>query len=298
MAAAATLAGFPVSGYNSGAARVAGCRDNGNQVMAEQSGVRMPPAPRLTVVMCVHNEQARLPACLERLGFADELVVVLDRCTDGSRAIAEDALARIGAGRLIEGAFELEGDRRNAAIAAATGDWLLEVDADERIPPALALEIRRTITETEADYHPLRVDNYIGDRLVRYGWGAAFGTSQVTRLFRRGVKQWGEQRVHPKVTFQGRPGRVLEPPFEHYVDRDISDMIRRLDRYSTARARDLRATGTRETLGRNLARVVGRFYKCYVRRKGYREGQWGVLIALLAGLYPLLSYLKANLEDR
>jgi glycosyltransferase involved in cell wall biosynthesis len=254
-------------------------------------------SPKLSVLMCVHNEEARLASCLERLGFADELVVVLDRCTDGSRAIAAAFVDRIGAGRLIEGAFELEGSRRNAAIAAAAGDWLLEVDADEHIPPALATEIRLTIAAPEADWHPLRVDNYIGDRLVRYGWGAAFGTSQVTRLFRRKVKHWGDQRVHPKVTFQGRPGPVLTTPFAHYVDRTISDMIGRLDRYSSARARDLRASGIPETLGHNILRVFGRFYKCYVRRRGYREGLWGVLIALMAGLYPLLSYLKARLED-
>jgi glycosyltransferase involved in cell wall biosynthesis len=246
--------------------------------------------------MCVHDEEARLRACLERLDFADELIVVLDRCTDRSPAIAAEFLARVGAGRLIEGAFELEGDRRNAAIAAASGDWLLEVDADEHIPPALAAEIRATIAHSDADWHPLRVDNRIGDHLVRYGWGAAFGTSQVSRLFRPGVKRWGGQRVHPKVEFQGRPGAVLATPFDHYVDRNISDMIRRLDRYSSARARDLRASGVNETLGHNVARLFGRFYKCYVRRRGYREAQWGFLIALMAGLYPLLSYLKAKLE--
>ncbi len=247
--------------------------------------------------MCVHNEEARLDSCLTRLTFADELVVVLDRCTDGSRDLAAAFVAKLGAGRLIEGAFEREGSRRNAAIAAATGDWLLEVDADEHIPPELATEIRNTIAGSDADWHPLRVDNYVGERLVRYGWGAAFGTSQVTRLFRRDAKHWGDQRVHPKVTVRGRPGRVLTTPFAHHVDRNISDMIGRLDRYSSARARDLRESGINETLRHNLLRVFGRFYKCYVRRRGYREGLWGVLIALMAGLYPLLSYLKARLED-
>ena len=258
-------------------------------------------APRLSVLMCVHDEEARLPSCLARLMFADELVVVLDRCTDGSKALVEEAIARIGAGRAIEGAFPLEGDRRNAALEAATGDWMLEVDADEHIPEALAAEIRRTIAGSPFDVHPLRVDNYIGERLVRYGWGAHFGTGQVDRLTRRHVKHWGGQRVHPEVTFTGSGGKgakgpVLETPFLHYVDRNISDMIRRLDRYSSARARDLRDRGADEGLGRNIRRVFSRFYKCYVRRKGYREGEWGVLIALMAGLYPLLSHLKARLE--
>ncbi len=253
-------------------------------------------APRLSVLMCVHNEEARLPDCLAHLSFADELVVVLDRCTDGSKAIADAAVARIGAGRVIEGAFPREGDRRNAALGAATGDWMLEVDADEHIPRALAAEIRRTIASSCFDRHPLRVDNIIGERRVRYGWGAHFGTSQVDRLTRRHIKQWGNQRVHPEVVYQGTKGPVLGTPLLHYVDRDISDMIRRLDRYSTARAADLRDAGIDEGLGRNIRRVFSRFYKCFVRRKGYREGQWGFLIALMAGLYPLLSHLKARLE--
>ena len=73
-------------------------------------------------------------------------------------------------------------------------------------------------------------------------------------------------------------------------------MLARLDRYSTARARDLRDSGDIGTLGRNVRRLFTRFLKCYVGRKGYREGAFGFLIALMAGLYPLISHLKARLE--
>jgi len=84
----------------------------------------------------------------------------------------------------------------------------------------------------------------------------------------------------------------------HYVDRDVSEMLQRLDRYTTAHARDLRESGNIGTFGRNLRRIVSRFWKCYVGRKGYREGPYGFLIALCAALYPILSYLKARLETR
>ena len=83
----------------------------------------------------------------------------------------------------------------------------------------------------------------------------------------------------------------------HYVDRNISDMIHRLDRYTSARALDLRDSGELGTFGRNVRRIFSRFWKCYVSRRGYREGQYGFLIALMAGLYPILSYLKAHLEE-
>jgi hypothetical protein len=132
---------------------------------------------------------------------------------------------------------------------------------------------------------------------VRWGWGASYGKAAYPGLFRKGAKTWGDQRVHPRLEWSGRKGRMLENRIEHYVDRDISDMIRRLDAYSSARARDLRESGEVGTLTPNLRRLFSRFFKCYVMRKGYREGGHGLLVALFAGLYPLLSHLKARLED-
>jgi glycosyltransferase involved in cell wall biosynthesis len=248
-------------------------------------------APRLSALVVAHNEERQLAECLETLRFADEIVVVLDRCTDGSRGIATRY-----AHKLVEGAWEIEGPRRNAGIDACTGDWVLEVDADERVTPALAEEIRRTIANAEPGYFLIPYDNYIGTRLVRYGWGASWGVSATVRLFSKGAKHWGPQRIHPKVELRGAR-RWLKTPMVHYVDRNISDMIHRLDRYTTARAKDLRESGDIGTFALNLRRIFSRFWKCYVARKGYREGPYGFLIALMAALYPMLSYLKARLEN-
>ena len=250
----------------------------------------------ISAVMCVRNEEGQLADCLGGLGFADEIVVVLDRSTDRSKAIAEAFGARI-----VEGAWEREGERRHAGIDAAKGPWIFEVDADERVTGDLAAEIVLTAQNSHAGRHLIPVDNFIGDHLVRFGWGAAFGKGAYVGLFRKGTKTWGPQRVHPKLVLTGEAGERLKSPLKHYVDRNISEMIARLDRYSTLRARDLREqwkqTGIDETFGKNISRIFGRFYKCYWRRKGYREGRWGFLIALMAGLYPILSYLKATLED-
>jgi glycosyltransferase involved in cell wall biosynthesis len=247
--------------------------------------------PALSALIVAHNEAGQLAQCLERLGFADEIVVVLDRCTDGSQAIA----ARFTR-HLVEGAWELEGERRNAGIAACNGAWIIEVDADERVSEMLAAEISHTIAASSFDWHEIPVDNYIGDRLVRWGWGASFGRSAYPGLFRKGAKSWGRQRVHPALTFTGRKGPTLTSRLDHYVDRNLSDMLQRLDRYTTARARDLRESGDIGSYAANLRRIVSRFWKCYVGRRGYREGPYGFVIALCAGLYPILSYLKARLE--
>lgn len=246
---------------------------------------------KLSALVVAHNEERQLEACLASLTFADEIVVVLDKCTDGSKAIAE-RLAQV----VVEGAWPIEGDRRNTGLDACTGDWVLEVDADERVTPELAEEIRRVIPQHSNGYFLVPFDNYVGERLVRYGWGGSWGVSAAPRLSARGAKRWGLQRVHPAITLDG-PKRELTGRMLHYVDRNISDMLKRLDSYTSAKARDLRDNPDGVGYARNIRRMFTRFWKCYVSRKGYREGKWGFLIALMAAMYPILSYLKARLEE-
>jgi len=248
--------------------------------------------PRLSALIVARNEQERLPDCLASVAFADEVVVVLDRSTDASAEIARAAGAKV-----IEGGWELEGERRNTGIEACSGDWILEVDADERVSPDLAQAIRATIATSTHAWHQVPVDNYVGDRLIRHGWAGSFGTTSVPRLFRQGAKKWRAQRVHPGLDWTGQEGpKITRGALVHLVDRDISDMLRRLDKYSSAKAADLIASGKIGSLASNVRRFFSRGFKSYVSRKGYREGGWGVLLALCTGAFPLLSYLKARLE--
>ncbi len=136
---------------------------------------------RLSALVVAHNEEAQLAACLGRLVAADEIVVVLDKCIDVSKDIA-----LLFSERIIEGNWAEEGARRNAGLDACTGDWILEVDADERVPAALIDEIRAAIVGEEPGYFLVPFDNYIGGRLVRYGWGASWA-SRRRRLSARGA---------------------------------------------------------------------------------------------------------------
>ena len=247
---------------------------------------------KLSAVISVHNEESQLAECLKTLEFADEIVVLLDKCTDDSEVVA-----RKFTNRIVPGAWPKEGARRNAGIEACTGDWVFEIDADERVPEALSREIRHVVETSSADWHEVPVDNYIGERLIRWGWGASFGKAAYPGLFRRGVKVWGDQRVHPNLSWSGRKGAMLDNRLVHYLDRNISDMIMRLDSYTSARARDIRDSGQIGSTANNLRRFFSRFIKCYFLRKGYREGGFGLVIAICAGLYPLLAHLKAKLEN-
>src|SRR5665213_1417515 len=176
------------------------------------------PAPALSALVVARNEEMQLAACLERLRFADEIVVVLDRTDDRSAEIARGFKAKI-----VEGAWEREGPRRNAGIAACRGPWILEIDSDERATPALAAEIRAAIRGPE-DYFLVPLANHIGGKLVRHGWGAYNGVAAKPILFRKGAKQWGEGRVHPRIALTGTHC-ALNHPMEHYVDRDLSDTV-------------------------------------------------------------------------
>ncbi len=243
---------------------------------------------RLSALVVAHNEAQQLADCLATLTFADEIVVVLDRTTDDSEAIA-----RRFTDRIVVGGWPLEGPRRTAGIDVCTGDWILEIDADERVPPALATEIRAFLATAARGYAVVPIANYVGGRLVRYGWGAYNGVAAKPILFARDAKLWGDQPVHPRIVLEGQRATLTESVI-HHVDRDLHDMIDRLNRYTSAHARHMLATGEFGSLAGHLRRMATRFFKAYVQRKGYREGAIGLTLGLFAALYPILSYLKAK----
>jgi glycosyltransferase involved in cell wall biosynthesis len=251
--------------------------------MSDGSGNK---GPSLSALVVARNEEAQLGACLESLRFADEIVVVLDRSTDRSAEIARGFGAR-----LVEGAWDLEGPRRNAGLDACRCDWIIEVDADERVPPALAAAIRAVLAQPTGNVFLVPIANYVGARRVRYGWGAYNGVAAKSILFRAGAKRWGAGRVHPQITLNG-PRVTLTETLDHFVDRDLSDMFQRLNRYTDRAALDAVDAGQVPSLRSALRRIFSRGWKSYVARKGYREGAYGLALATFSALYPFMIYLK------
>src|SRR5271157_3674808 len=136
-------------------------------------------APLLSALVVARNEETRIAACLEHLRFAGEIVVLLDRTTDKTAEIA----TRFGA-RVVEGAWEREGDRRSAGVAACRGKWVLEVDADEWVSAALAQEIAAILPTAEDGYFLVPIANHVGGKLIRFGWGAYNGAAGRESLYR------------------------------------------------------------------------------------------------------------------
>lgn len=240
----------------------------------------------LSVLIVARNEERLLPDCLASAVFADEVVVVLDRSSDSCVGIARHKGARV-----IEGAWPNEGERRNTAIAACAGEWILELDADERISAALSEEVLRTLERPQFDYYLIPFHNHIGGVWVRWGWGAYNGVGAKAALFRRGTKHWGDGLVHPKITLDGRRG-WLTGHIDHLVDENLTTMFERLNRYSSASARDAIALNRMPSALGTFRRFFSRFFKSYVSRRGYREGWRGIALGLFSALYPVLTYLK------
>ena len=115
----------------------------------------------LSALIVVHNEEKQLKKCLQTLKFANEIVVILDKCTDKSKSIAQKF-----SNKIFQGSWDIEGERRNFGIEKCSGDWILEIDADERIPKKLQKEILSITQNSRSDWHPINVENYFGERVV------------------------------------------------------------------------------------------------------------------------------------
>ena len=243
---------------------------------------------KLSLLIVAHNEEQQIADCIKSGAFADEIVVLLDRSTDETGVIAE----RLGA-KLVKGGWPDEGERRNAGIDGCSGDWILELDGDERVTPELAQQITEFLPETSADYCVIPFRNYVGRRYVQYGWGAYNGVGGKAALFRRSKKQWHSGTVHPKITLLGQRGEMTAE-IDHYVDEDMAGMYARLNSYSSAAAADAVAADTVPGGLSTFRRFFSRFLQSYFGKKGHREGYIGVALALFSAMYPVLTYIKAQ----
>ncbi|MFL2682342.1 MAG: glycosyltransferase family 2 protein [Alphaproteobacteria bacterium] len=250
---------------------------------------------KISTLIVARNEEKNIKACLESLEAADEIILLLDRSTDCTINIAKNFNCTI-----FEGSWISEGIRRNEGIKKCSHDWILEIDADERASKQLIDEAKNKIIkleDTTKGYFLVPFDNYIGNKRVRYGWGASWGVTSKPCLFHKNSKIWGDESIHPSLQLNYKQG-VLVNRIDHFVDKNISDMIQRLDRYTSAKAIDLRKSSKKlPPLWITVRRSLTRFYKCYITRKGYKEKGWGFLNASFAALFVLISYLKAKLEN-
>ena len=238
--------------------------------------------PRLSVAVVALNEEERLRACLESVVWADEIVVV-----DGGSSDKTAAIAREFTDRVLFRAWDGYGTQKNFALGQCRGDWVLSLDADERVSDALREEIQATLRSgTSWSGFYLARQNLFQGRWVRRG---GFYPDRQLRLFRRGQGAFVERAVHEAVRLEGPAGR-LSAPLIHESYRSIADAVARLNRYSDLAAAELAKTGRGGSLVDLLARPAWRFVSTYVLRAGFLDGWRGLV---LAGLHAHYVFLRA-----
>ena len=243
---------------------------------------------KISAVIVAHNEEKKIRDCLKSLYFVDEIVVVLDRCNDKTKEIALEYNAIIQ-----EGSWEIEGARRNIALNLAQGEWILEIDADERVSEELKNEIIEKIRTSNRCGFNIGIANYVGKRWIKFGWLRTIAVLKRNSLSYRGIKKYHEDKqIHPTCFFDGKI-YDLENYLIHLVDDDIADLLARFNRYTNWKANDMVLKNKKlPNIFKLICSVKWRFCKSYIFKKGYKEGVIGILIAILCAIYPLVSYLK------
>lgn len=240
--------------------------------------------PQLSACVIAQNESARIERCLRSLQFADELIVLDGGSNDNTMDIAR----RCGAA-VFERSFDNFINQKNHVISLAQGEWVLVVDADEVVSPALAEEVRaclRAPSGRVAFWIP-RMSFYLQRWIRHCGWYPEYKL----RLFRRGEGQFVGDTVHEGVEFHG-PSAKLRAHLEHYSYESISDHLARIHRYSSAIAQQKYDRGRRSSVLWAILKSISKFWITFIYHRGFMDGRAGLVISVLAGYYNFLKYIK------
>lgn len=245
--------------------------------------------PRLSAIVITKNEAAKIEACLDSLAFCDERIVVDSGSDDATVALAEAKGARV-----VFREWKGFGAQKNFALEQATGDWVLSLDADERVSPELAGQITEAISAAQADgYEMPRLSSFCGRPMRHSGWYPDY----VLRLFRRGQARFSDDLVHERVICDG-PVRRLSVPLTHHPVERLEDALSRMDRYSTAGADMVMASGRRVSFMTGILRGWWTFVRTYFLRLGFLDGREGFLLAVANAEGTYYRYMKAWLKGR
>lgn len=234
----------------------------------------------LSVAVIALDEEARLRPCLESVAWADEIVVVDAGSRDGTPAVARQFTDRV-----LVRPWQGYGRQKNLALDQCRGDWILSLDADERVPPPLREEIGGVLAAAppQAGFFIARRNLFQG-RWVRHG--GLYPDYQL-RLFRRGRGRFTEVGVHEAVRVDGPTGR-LRHPLVHEGYRGVADFAARAQRYAELAARDRAAAGRGGRAWDLLLRPAWRFASMYLLRLGFLDGWRGLVLAVLYAHYVFL----------
>ena len=240
--------------------------------------------PKLSVTVITKNEAADIGDALASVAWADDIVVVDSLSSDNTVGIARQYTDRVVI-REWPGYIA----QKNYAASIAQHDWILSLDADERVTPALADDIKRVLAEEPqaSAYRVRRVNWHLGRWVRTTDWYPDYQT----RLYDRRAAEWSGKYVHEAVTTRGSLGD-LRGELQHYAYRDIADHLETIDRYTTLAAKQMHEGGRRASAFDVIGHPPLAFLRNYIAKGGIRDGVPGFIVSALNSYYVFLKFAK------
>jgi len=240
---------------------------------------------KLSVIIITYNEETNIKECLQSVEWADEIIVVDSKSDDKTVELAKNFTQNI---TLVDNIPY--GEKRNIGIDKAQGDWILWIDADERITDPLKDEILKTINNSNSEnaYYINRKSFFITKFIKHCGWYPDF----TLRLFKKstGIK-FNSFLVHEKLVYNGPSGR-LQNELLHYTDRTFEQYFRKMNNYTTLSARGMFIKGKKAGFWDIIFRPVFTFFKMYFLKLGILDGFMGLILCVLSSIHVMVKYLK------
>jgi glycosyltransferase involved in cell wall biosynthesis len=243
----------------------------------------------LSVIIITKNEAHNIVACLNSTSFADQWIVVDSGSTDGTAELAQQAGAMV----VHRPDWQGFGIQKNRALDFATADWVLSIDADERVTPALANEIQKAMASASSDGFDIRTVTAFYGRPVRFS--EYYANTQSIRLFKRSCGRFTDALVHENIVLNSTRRSTLKHPLQHYSYEDPDTYLRKVNQYASLSAQMLFDRGKRARFGAAVGHALAAFFKSYVIKFGFLDGQAGVMIALLLAETTYHKYFKLML---
>lgn len=245
----------------------------------------------LSVIIITKNEADNIRACLESVNWADEIIVVDSGSSDDTVNICK----ALGAQVHITADWPGFGIQKNRALSHATCEWVLSLDADERVTPGLRSEIESALNDAHGHdaFRVPRLSSFCGRYMRHSGWYPDF----VTRLFQRGSARFSDDLVHESLIVNGSVGK-LRQPLLHETFRDLEELLAKINQYTTAGARMLNEKNKTATLKKAVGHAVWAFFRTYIIRAGFLDGREGFMLAVSTAESTYYRYAKLMLLNK
>jgi len=240
----------------------------------------------ITVIITTFNEADNIAGVLASVDWADEIILVDSFSTDNTAALAQQH-PKV---RLLQRTYTGPADQKNWAIPQAKHEWILLLDADERVTPALRSEIETWLGRDSIPYDAFWIgrNNHFLGRRVRYsGWQG----DAVVRFFRRDVCRYDDKQVHEEIVTQGLRVSRLTHKMEHYTFKNAAHFLDKVNRYAAWSAQDYAVKTPKVTVFHLFFKPLFRFFKHYILQRGFLDGRTGFVVCAILAWSVFLRYL-------